>query len=355
MMEEKGEGGRRGSGAVDPQQPITGWGRGGELSLMARTAVCEMFPSEDPVSQINFDPVDFLNQQFPDEASLAALDDFIRKASAHAKTLDEDLRDSVHNSSVEINSESVSFAVEQAFSAVKELHEKISSVKAKVLESEELVREICMDIQRLDVGKKNLSASFDILKRLHMLIISIGQLENAAKTRDYVGTAGLVETIDDLIHNVFKPYLDIRQLSELNRRIIFSKDILEKAIIEDYRVVGTSRVEIATDEMKKLAAGCDVLEVLGEDTVKKLADWIVTQQLQEYVKEFTPKPEVDYISPDSPLGLGNLEKRFQWLKKTAAQFVQTYGAILPKDWNVPGKICIDFCLMSRRIIFQFEF
>lgn len=41
-----------------------------ELSPALEAALADVFPSDDPIDKASFDPVAYLNQVFPDEASL---------------------------------------------------------------------------------------------------------------------------------------------------------------------------------------------------------------------------------------------------------------------------------------------
>jgi hypothetical protein len=48
-----------------------------ELSADVRNALFSMFPSDDPVFQVEFDEIEFLNQQFPQESDLDGLEEFL--------------------------------------------------------------------------------------------------------------------------------------------------------------------------------------------------------------------------------------------------------------------------------------
>jgi vacuolar protein sorting-associated protein 53 len=59
-------------------------------------------------------------------------------------------------------------------SFLQELLGQTTRIKEKALESETIVKEITRDIQTLDKGKKNLTGSITVLRRLQMLGVYLG-------------------------------------------------------------------------------------------------------------------------------------------------------------------------------------
>lgn len=59
-----------------------------------------MFAVEDPLDSADFDPVSFINQRFPTEASLDGLDTFVAAVNSQIATLDEEISKSIQTQSV---------------------------------------------------------------------------------------------------------------------------------------------------------------------------------------------------------------------------------------------------------------
>lgn len=50
---------------------------------------------DDPLDAEHFNPADYINRQFPNEASLSGLDAFVEKLKEQQRTVDEDIRHAI--------------------------------------------------------------------------------------------------------------------------------------------------------------------------------------------------------------------------------------------------------------------
>lgn len=66
--------------------------------------------------------------------------------------------------------------LEEAQRYIKHLFSQIKEIKQKAEHSEEIVKEITLDIKQLDCAKKNLTTSITTLNNLHMLVSGIESL-----------------------------------------------------------------------------------------------------------------------------------------------------------------------------------
>lgn len=66
--------------------------------------------------------------------------------------------------------------LEEAQRFIKCLFSQIKELKQKADNSEEIVKEITLDIKQLDCAKKNLTTSITTLNNLHMLVSGIESL-----------------------------------------------------------------------------------------------------------------------------------------------------------------------------------
>lgn len=136
-------------------------------SKEVQDAINEVVPGEDPLDNIDFDPVEYINKAFPDEASLDNLDEVIRRMSVKVKRLDNEIVTSVRAQMD--SSASGKQELEMAQASIKELAVKIQDIKEKAEASGKLVNEICKDIKSLDYAKTNLTVSINVLEKLQML------------------------------------------------------------------------------------------------------------------------------------------------------------------------------------------
>lgn len=162
---------------------------------------------DDPLDVPEFDPVGYLNHHFPTERSLDRLEPFMSSIAVQIGDLDEEI-----SRTVQIQSEAGHQAtkdVDEAKAAIRELFEKIRDMKAKAEQSEVMVQEICRDIKQLDFAKRHLQTTITALKRLHMLVTAVDQLQGVAKAKQYRESANLLDAVRQLLTH-FESYTQVR-------------------------------------------------------------------------------------------------------------------------------------------------
>lgn len=135
----------------------------------------QVLPSNDPLDQPDFNPVDYINTLFPTEQSLSNIDDVINNMEQQIQTIDKEIRSLVRNQSN--NSQDGKAALEEAQKSIRQLFVHIKDIKDKAEQSEETVKEITRDIKQLDFAKKNLTQSITTLNHLHMLVDGVETLK----------------------------------------------------------------------------------------------------------------------------------------------------------------------------------
>ena len=152
---------------------------------------------EDPLDSPDFDPIAYINQNFPTESSLDGLDTFVVGITSQISTLDEEISRAVQAQSAA--GKQASKDIEEAQGSIVELFDKIQEIKAKASQSERMVNEICHDIKKLDCAKTHLQASITSLKRLQMLLTAVDQLELLAQEYQYREAANLLDAVKQLM------------------------------------------------------------------------------------------------------------------------------------------------------------
>lgn len=163
---------------------------------------------DDPLDASEFDPVDYLNHHFPTERSLDRLDPFMTSITLQIGELDEEI-----SKTVQAQSEAGHQAardVNEARAAIRELFEKIRDMKAKAEQSDVMVQEICRDIKQLDYAKRHLQTTITALKRLHMLVTAVDQLQSVAKAKQYRESANLLDAVRQLLTH-FESYAQVSE------------------------------------------------------------------------------------------------------------------------------------------------
>lgn len=122
------------------------------------------------------------------------------------------------------------------------------------------------------------------------------------------------------------------------------REELKKNIYRDFRMFDPKTV-ISVDEMSEtLRNACDVMDALGSEERDEFIEWIGSTQLQAYGAIFAPGGEKS--------GIEYLERRFEWLKNQLLKYNKNYQRIFPRYWNVPGNICREFCILTKKHLIE---
>ena len=95
-------------------------------------------PSTDEIDRADFNSVDYINQLFPTEQSLANIDEVIGGVKSKIRSLDTDIRLTIRgHSDTEIDEHK---ALEEAQNSILLLFQQMREIKDKADKSEEMVK-----------------------------------------------------------------------------------------------------------------------------------------------------------------------------------------------------------------------
>lgn len=166
------------------------------------------FPSDDPLDNPDFDPVDYINSLFPNEQALVKLDDFALKLKKKIWRVDNDIQVSIRG---QTNVGSEEQALEDAQEGMTELFTRIRDIKQKAELSEKMVQEITRDIKSLDYAKKHLTGSITTLNHLKMLVSGVDTLNTLVKQRLYRDVANMLGAVLNVMEH-FDKYTEIERI-----------------------------------------------------------------------------------------------------------------------------------------------
>lgn len=294
----------------------------------------------DPLDSEGFDPVDYINQNFPSESSLAELDTFSAGVRSRIAGLDEEISRAVQAQSRA--GEQATRDITDAQLAINELFGKIHDIKTKASQSEKMVQEICSDIKKLDCAKNHLQSAITSLKRLQMLITAVSQLELMASEMEYREVANLLDAVKQLMTH-FDKYTSIPKIAEIKSTVDSIQHDLRRHVHSSFREIGQLVDTVADGEsladylpgnMKSLSDACLVVDALGPMARKDLLDEFVQLQLLPYEKIFGPG--------QSHYGLEHVERRWAWIKRLVRTIDSKFGSICPKHWRLAQRLCLSF-------------
>mmetsp|Transcript_10360 Transcript_10360/g.23370 ORF Transcript_10360/g.23370 Transcript_10360/m.23370 type:complete len:808 (+) Transcript_10360:89-2512(+) len=287
----------------------------------------------DPLDAENFNPVDYINKQFPNAASLGDLDPFVERLKAQQRQIDDDIRHAVRRQAVCGRRARADLA--EAKAAVKELLDRIKTIKAKAEQSEVLVSDVCRDIKSLDTAKRNLTLTVTALKRLVMLVTALEQLRTLGATRQYQEASGLIFAVDELAGH-FQDLSHVPRVADLLERKASIQGDLRNQLLEDYAsLLGP---EHSRHEGLESASHC--VDAMGPSMRREVITQFCLSLLEDYKAIFEPPKEAS--------GLETAERRYAWLKRTLREMEEKYQPLLPEAWKVPCSLCEHFCHLTRQ-------
>ena len=292
----------------------------------------------DPLNSADFDPVAFINDQFPSEESLTNLDSYVVSIASQINIVEKEISNTVQMHSLQRHQ--TSHDIGSALSQIDELSGKMSNIKNKASDSEQVVEEICADIKKLDLAKTHLQTSITSLKRLQMLMTAVNKLETLAESDQHRATAEILDAVGVLMTN-FQSYNTVPIILELRERVMISQSRLKKQVTNIFGDIGAlcdgAGLAGAADAQafkSHLADSCALLDALGPDSRSEILEDFVKTQLQPYEKLFG-EGRVHHA-------LDQVERRWAWFKRLLRNIDDTYHTIFPVHWRMAMRICLEF-------------
>ncbi|KAJ7946495.1 vacuolar protein sorting-associated protein 53 A [Quillaja saponaria] len=279
--------------------------------------------------------LDYINQMFPNEASLSGVEPLMQKIHNEIRRVDAGILAAVRQQSNSGTKAKEDLAA--ATCAVEELMYKIREIKTKAVQSESMVQEICRDIKKLDFAKKHITTTITALHRLTMLVSAVEQLQVMASKRQYKEAATQLEAVNQLCSH-FEAYRDIPKIIELREKVKNIKQILKSHVSSDFSSLGTGKETEETNLLQQLSDACLVVDALEPSVREELVNNFCSRELTSYEQIFDGAELAK---------LDKTERRYAWIKRRMRSNEEIWK-IFPPSWHVPYRLCIQFCKKTRK-------
>ncbi|KIJ68088.1 hypothetical protein HYDPIDRAFT_173763 [Hydnomerulius pinastri MD-312] len=308
-----------------------------EELVLAIQRVLELNPeqNDDPLDDLSnkFNPIDVLNQLFPDEASLSQLEvvqaklaQNERELQAEIDALQEELRRDQDPNRMQLIQEMIS-----------DLLGQMSRIREKASESEAVVRNITKDIQVLDLAKKNLILSMTTLKRLQMLVNALTQLEDQVKEKRYAEVAQTLAAVKQISAS-FKSYTSVHRIMQIWKRIQQIQGEIRTQLDAEFDAFYLQDPSKPFKTAHMIDA-CSVVDVLGPDVRVQLIERYVALELKEYRRIFRASDEAGHLD--------NISRRFAWFRRLLTSHETEIGRVFPVEWRVGWWLFAKFVAITR--------
>ena len=239
----------------------------------------------------DFDVLDYINEIFPDEASLSLLPKYTQDLNVFLEDVDQRIRVAIRESAR--SAQDATTNVAYAKQGILDLGLKISSIQTKANESQQLVEDICKEIRTLDTAKSNLTSSITNLKRVHMFLTAVDQLAAMSELRLYKEAGNLLRAVSELNEH-FKGYQEPK-VRELRDKVARTRDVLARAIFEDIEEIFSMKaidvdqedaLEYYNQSPESLRGICVVADALGKEMKASMIKTLCNGFLQDYEELF---------------------------------------------------------------------
>ncbi|KAM3174072.1 hypothetical protein ACTXT7_011285 [Hymenolepis weldensis] len=317
----------------------------------------------DSIDAEDFDPVAYINELFPTEKSLSAIDDIIATITEKIESIDVQTRRIIQCQwELEDKGEKL---VNEASELIQSLFTKIREVQERAASSELLVAEITKDIQQLDHAKRNLTVSITTLSNLALIVGDIDHLnatlcinthapanrgsstnpfgvDNAPKVLESAQIEDHLARAQRLMEPMMATYSSVPAVFELNEELknIFTT-INSRLSIEMRELLTSPSARILTDHAPKILIGCRLLDLLPTDSMKmEIINWFITQQLAEYRELYEPSQAIAWLD--------KIDHRYAWLRTNITPLERKIRTLFPQEWLVLERLIVEFCHNTRK-------
>ncbi|OHT00109.1 hypothetical protein TRFO_08088 [Tritrichomonas foetus] len=275
----------------------------------------------------NFDPIDFLNQIFPNEASLELLPNVAEQIERKTASIDDAISENIRKSS-KVGDRSREI-VNTSRQLIDDVLLRISKLQTQATDTEHIVEDVCGSIKKYDDAKNNLTLSITTLKRLQMASIAVGELEMMAKQKNYGECADRILALSTLM-SFFKDFEKNELLDDINSRF----DTLKRQIHN--QLSGEFELKLFGQTVDpSVASACRAVDAFGETYRNEIIEMFCSRFLEGYDKSFANSP------------LSEIDRRYNWLKQRIDYYVLDYSKIFPQEWRVPYKLTKYFCSETK--------
>ena len=315
-----------------------------KFSDHVETTLTNVFESQTELDSASFDAISYINQNFPNERSLQRVNQFLHMTTQKLETLDQGIYQSVLEQAT--SGKQAGEDVAAVKTAIRDLFQKIKDIKEKAEESEVMVQEISRDIKKLDYAKRHLTTTITGLKRLHMLVTAVDQLEFMAQRREYRDAANLLNAVNQLSKH-FEQYNGVPKVDELRKAVTDTRRALKAQVLQDFRDIQLpAESDVSGDtpdyDRDQLHNACLVVDALGKEVRSRITERFCCDQLSEYDGIFRSGGGEDTLEA--------VERRYALWRRMLRRYEKTFANVFPGYWEVDMELCVDFARRTRRHI-----
>eukprot|EP00760_Papus_ankaliazontas_P022919 PhM_4_TR19073/c2_g1_i1/m.93/K20299/VPS53; vacuolar protein sorting-associated protein 53 len=242
---------------------------------------------------------------------------------------------------------------------VAELYTDTRNVQQRSQRVQQQIQGLIGDVQTYDLAKKNLSASLDLVEKIHMLEVEVPQLSAVLQSRDFGILVEQLRSVSTQLLSLSTPPRAPPSLVAIRGRLDEFKKMCELSLEPVFDVIvltgyiSATSATAAADENNVPSINnnsnktllitpdlCDLAAELGPSVKKRLQQRFISAQITSYSHAFPAHSEHSSVA--------RTERRFAWLRRWLRSYIELgFSQAFPASWHVPHEVCVEFCLQTR--------
>ncbi|KAI9482202.1 Vacuolar protein sorting-associated protein 53 [Coemansia sp. RSA 989] len=280
-----------------------------------------------------FSLANYIDRQFPDEASLEKIDIVTANIGHRLTTVKQEIRRQLREQSDSQQQQAQS--IEATKTAINELYQRISEMKAKAQTSERTVLDITQDIKALDFAKRNVTQATATMRRLQLLVGAVEQLRQLKAQKRYAEAAKILPAIIGLREG-FGEYKEVRAIARLDEAALgLQRSLASMAVQEVQRGFDSQGLLVGEPEQMRAACLC----CCNEDEKAQIIDAYCDTQLRAYTAIFQLDDDVSQLE--------NVSRRYAWLRRIQRNYAEEHAPAFPDAWRMGEELSRRFACVTR--------
>lgn len=302
-----------------------------------------------------FNPTVFMNQLFPNKASLNkhVLDQYTQRVQHRIHQVDTQVSHLIKKQASSVQQDQVKSDLQDAKTAIDHFLLQMSTIKQHAEQAEHQVYTITKDIKSLDVAKRNITKTMTLSRQYHMLVSALDQVSFLTKKRQYKQVAQLMAAVQTLASAFDTFAADIALLQQLRQRIEQCKHQLREQLMQDFKSFDALE-EVAQKEQQQHAAAnttaltwlrdaCLAIDALDTHASKHQHRY---EFIADYIKKKMELYRLLFPREKKDSQLDQVQKRFDWILKMIKDESEK-KRIFPMYWHVSEELALEFCKVTR--------
>eukprot|EP00792_Barthelona_sp_PAP020_P003803 TRINITY_DN1662_c0_g1_i1.p1 TRINITY_DN1662_c0_g1~~TRINITY_DN1662_c0_g1_i1.p1 ORF type:complete len:833 (-),score=231.15 TRINITY_DN1662_c0_g1_i1:40-2538(-) len=304
--------------------------------------IFEIIPSDGPFDNPNFDPIAYVNNQFPDEKSLENFDKFYDGIQIEIASLTNEVYSNLNDTSSNIGS--IDSNLNNVTNTVSMLQDRVTRIEQNAINSAVFINSISKQLRTLDFTKKNLETYVEVLENLKIFINVLNKLEKLQPTEKLTEVSNLLPHLKDL-RDFFKKYKNLSQIFVLLARSDTIVQFYSVKCVNQFKElnppglgsidgsISTLDIDVSDTFSAMFQSTCEVIYALGDEYKQECLNFFIDTQLKFFR---VGKPLADNIQD----AVVEIRQRIQWIQNFLKAFYNTYDQLFPVNWQV-GPILVS--------------